>query len=46
MLAQDEMPSEMVWIGWPGDEVVYEKQADVSKRLLEETGYVPVFLTR
>ena len=37
---------ELMWIGWPGDEVDYERQPDVKKRLVDETGYVPVFLTR
>jgi hypothetical protein len=37
---------QLMWIGWPGDEVDYERQPDVKKRLVEETGYVPVFLTR
>eukprot|EP01050_Picozoa_sp_SAG11_P005284 SAG11_NODE_366_length_10128_cov_4.162030_1_plen_1163_part_00 len=41
-----ELDLPMCWIGWPGDEVDYEKQYEIKKQLIEESGYVPVFLTR
>ena len=40
-----ETDPQLFWIGWPGDEVDYEKQPELKKLLIDESSYVPVFLT-